>query len=59
MKSLAFGAEHQTQREYIEDNVANIKRGFGIEFRLVGETDEELAESFLQQMLDGGHARKV
>ena len=24
-----------------------------------GETDEELAESFLQQMLDGGHARRV
>jgi hypothetical protein len=39
MKSLAFGAEHQTLREHVEDNVANIRRGFGIEFRLVGETD--------------------
>jgi hypothetical protein len=59
MKSLAFGAEDQTLREYIEDNIANIRRGFGIEFKLTGDTDEELASSFLQQMLDGGHARKV
>jgi hypothetical protein len=59
MKSLAFGAEHMTLREYIEGNVANIKRGFGIEFKLTGETDEELAASFLQQMQDGGHARHV
>jgi hypothetical protein len=59
MKSLAFGAEHQTLREYIEGNVANIARGFGITFKLTGETDEELAESFLNQMLEGGYARKV
>jgi hypothetical protein len=59
MKSLAFGAEHQTLREYIEANVVNIARGFGIEFKLTGETDEELAASFLQQMLDGGYARRV
>ena len=49
----------QTLREYIEDNIANIRRGFGIEFKLTGDTDEELASSFLQQMLDGGYARKV
>ena len=59
MKSLAFGAEHMSMREYIEGNVANIARGFGIAFKLTGETDEELAESFLQQMLDGGYARKL
>ena len=59
MKSLAFGAEHMTMREYIEGNVANIARGFGITFKLTGETDEELAESFLNQMLEGGYARKV
>ncbi|MGH7295034.1 MAG: hypothetical protein ACRELB_08875 [Polyangiaceae bacterium] len=59
MKSLAFGAENKTLREYIEGNVANIARGFGIHFKLVGETDDELAESFLQQMLDGGYARPV
>jgi hypothetical protein len=46
-------------REYIEGNVANIARGFGIAFKLTGETDEELAESFLQQMLDGGYARRL
>jgi hypothetical protein len=59
MKSLAFGAEHMTMREYIEGNVANIARGFGITFKLTGETDEELAESFLNQMLEGKYARKV
>jgi hypothetical protein len=26
---------------------------------LTGETDEELAESFLNQMLQGGYAREV
>lgn len=46
-------------REYIEGNVANIARGFGVEFKLTGETDEELAASFLQQMIDGGYARNV
>jgi hypothetical protein len=59
MKSLAFGAEHMSMREYIEGNVANIARGFGITFKLTGETDEDLAASFLQQMLDGGYARKL
>jgi hypothetical protein len=59
MKSLAFGAEHMTMREYIEGNVANIARGFGIAFKLTGETDEELAESFLNQMLEGGYARRA
>jgi hypothetical protein len=44
---ISFGAEHMTLREYIEGNVANIARGFGIEFKLTAETDEELAESFL------------
>jgi hypothetical protein len=59
MKSLAFGAENLTLRQYIEGNVANIRRGFGIEFKLVGETDAELADSFLKQMLKGGYARSV
>jgi len=59
MKSLAFGVEHLTMREYIEGNVANIARGFNIHFKLTGDTEDELAESFLQQMLDGGHARRL
>ena len=59
MKSLAFGAEHQSLREYIEGNVANIARGFNIQVKLTGENDEELAESFLNQMLEGGYARKL
>ena len=59
MKSLARGAEHMTLREFIEGNVANIGRGSGVRFELTGETDDELAESFLQQMLDGGYARRA
>jgi hypothetical protein len=59
MKSLAFGCESLSLRQYIERNVANIARGFGITFKVTGETDEELAESFLNQMLEGGHARKL
>ena len=59
MKSLAFGAENMSMREYIEGNVANIARGVGITFKLTGETDEDLAVSFLKQMLDGGYARRL
>jgi gamma-glutamylcyclotransferase (GGCT)/AIG2-like uncharacterized protein YtfP len=59
MKSLAFGSEHMTTREYIEGNVANISRAFNIHFKLQGDTDEELAESFLIQMIDGGYAKKL
>jgi hypothetical protein len=59
MKSLAPGTAHLTLREYLEGNVANIRRSFGIELELSGETDEELAEAFLDQMLEGGHARKL
>jgi len=43
----------------IEGNVATIARRFGITFKLTGETDEELADSSLEQLLDGGHARRV
>ena len=31
MKSLAFGAEHMSMREYIEGNVANIARGLAVD----------------------------
>jgi hypothetical protein len=33
MKSLAFGAEHMTMREYIEGTVANIARGLRNSFQ--------------------------
>ena len=45
-----------SMREYIEGNQANIARGFRITFK---PTDEELAESFLHQMLEGGYARNL
>jgi hypothetical protein len=43
----------------IKGNVATIARGFGITSKLTGETDEEIADSSLEQMLDGEHARRV
>ncbi len=59
MKSLARGAQHMTLREYIEGNVANLARGDGVAFEPTGDTDDELADAFLQHMLDGGYARRV
>jgi hypothetical protein len=59
MKSLVPGAAHMTMREYIEGNFANIARTFNIQFKLQGETEEELAESFLTQMIEGGYAKKL
>ena len=58
MKSLTRGAEHMTLREYVEANLANIARGCAIALQLADGSDEELAESFLQGMLDGGFARR-
>ena len=43
----------------IKGNVGTIARGFGLTFELTGETDEEIADSSLEQMLDGEHARRV
>jgi hypothetical protein len=37
----------------------NIARGFGITFKLTGETDEEFRRVVLQQMLEGPYARRV
>jgi hypothetical protein len=59
MKSLARDARHMTMREYVERNVANVARGSGVAFAPKGETDEELAESFVQLMIDGGFARRL
>ncbi len=58
MKSLAPGAADLTLREYIEGNAANIARGAGVQVDVAGESDDELAESFIEQMLGGGCARR-
>lgn len=55
MKSLSRGAEHLSLREFI---AANVARG-GMDAQPVGESDEELAESFVAQMLEGGYARRA
>ena len=57
MKSLTRGAEHMTLREYVEANLANIARSSAIGLQLGSGSDDELAEAFLQSMLEGGFAR--
>jgi hypothetical protein len=59
MKSLTPGAQHLSLREFIEGNVANVSRASSIQVSLEGETDEELAESLVAQMLQGGYAKTL
>jgi hypothetical protein len=59
MHSLAFGAQHLSLREYIDWNVANIARGFHVEIRVEGESDDERAASFLAAMMEKGYARPL
>jgi hypothetical protein len=42
----------------IEGNTANIARGAGEQVDVVGESDDQLTESFIEQMLGGGYARR-
>ena len=59
MKSVSFGLEHLTLGEFIDRNIASIARAFGVSLSVVGETDEERAASFLEQMVEGGYARRL
>ncbi len=59
MKSIAFGVEHLSLREYIDWNVSNIARGFEVKFDILGESDEERATSFIEEMLARGYARML
>lgn len=59
MKSLTVGAGRMTLREFIERNIARIAHDANVQVELAGQTDDELAESFLNQMLDRGYARSV
>jgi hypothetical protein len=59
MKSLTRGAERMTLREYVEANLANIARGSAFGLKVADVDDEELAESFLQSMLESGFARRL
>ena len=57
MQSLAFAAQHLSLRDYIDWNVSNIARGFEVTFKITGETDEDRAASFLDEMIARGYAR--
>jgi hypothetical protein len=59
MHSLAFAAQHLSLREYIDWNVAKIERGFEVKLTVTGETDEERAKSFLDEMIGRGYAREI
>lgn len=59
MQSLAFAAQDLSLRDYIDWNVANIERGFDVKLVVSGETDDERAASFLEQMMDRGYARTI
>jgi hypothetical protein len=59
MKSLAPGAGRLSLREYVEGNVANIQRGGGVAIATGEQSDEELAEAFVEQMIQGGYARRL
>jgi hypothetical protein len=58
MKSVTPGGGHLTLREYVDHNVASIARGFGVSLEVTGETEEEIAASFLERMLEGGFVRE-
>jgi len=59
MKSLAFAAQGLSLGAYIDWNVENMRRGFNVDIQVTGETDDERAASFLEQMLGRGYARTV
>jgi hypothetical protein len=59
MHSLAFAAQHLSLREYIDWNIQNVERAFEIKLVVSGDTDEERAASFLEQMVEGGYARTI
>lgn len=58
MQGLAFAAQHLSLRDYIDWNVANIERGFGVKLVVTGDTDDERAASFLEQMMERGYTRE-
>ena len=59
MQSLAFAAQHLSLRDYIDWNVSNIARGFEVKLEITGDTDEEMAASFLDEMIGRGYARRI
>lgn len=56
MQFLAFGQEKATLSEYIDWSVSMLQQMQGVELKVVGETDEERAASFIDEMVAKGLA---
>lgn len=59
MQSLAFSAQHLPFAEYVAWCVQNTFQGFGVELHVKGDTDEALATSYLEEIVDKGYARRL
>lgn len=59
MKSISPGPTHLSMREFVERHVTSIACAFGVDLTVTGETDDDLASSFLEQLLAGGYARRL
>jgi len=58
MKSVSPGLTHLSLGEYVERHVANIARAFGVTLTVAGQTGDERAASFLEQMVQAGYVRR-
>lgn len=56
MQMLAFGQEDRSLTEYMEWSAQMLQRMEGVELEVVGETDEERAASFIDEMVAKGLA---
>ncbi len=59
MQSLAQGQRHRSLAEYIRWLAADIERTSGVALPLSGETDDDLALSFVQALLSASLAQKL
>jgi len=59
MQSVAFGQDDVTLPEYIERSVRLVDVMEGVSLKVTGESDEQLAASFLDEMVKAGLALRA
>jgi hypothetical protein len=59
MQDIAFGVDDFTLRKYIEWVVANAQKFEGVELNVIGETDDELAASLVDEMIRAGLTKRI
>ena len=59
MHSIAFGQENRSLSEYIDWAADMSRRMTGVELRVEGESDEEMAASLVNAMIEAGLAVKM